>query len=140
MVSGNHWPCVHINSETRDGFYTDSIGREIPRDFEVTFSNIFQAICKIYEKKDDFIKSIKVAHEIQSTKSALKCAYFCVKNFINQRNDMNVCGAAPIFSTITMSDFKIATEFIRKRKMTRYYAWMNDLDSSSSFARKLLTK
>ena len=24
--------------------------------------------------------------------------------------------------------------------MTRYYAWMNDLDSSSSFARKLLIK
>ena len=140
MVSGNHWFCVHIDLETRNGLYTDSIGREIPRDFEDTFSNFFQAICKIYEKKHDFIKSIKVAHEIQSTKSALKCAYFCVKNFINQRNDMNICGAAPIFSTITMSDFKIATEFIRKRKMTRYYAWMNDLDSSSSFARKLLIK
>ena len=140
MVSGSHWPCVHVELETRDGLYTDSIGREIPRDFEDTFSNFFQAICKIYEKKHDFIKSIKVAHEIQSTKSALKCAYFCVKNFINQRNDMNVCRAAPIFSTITMSDFKIATEFIRKRKMTRYYAWMNDLDSSSSFARKLLIK
>ena len=140
MVSGNHWLCVHIDLETRDGLYTDSIGREIPRDFEDTFSNFFQAICKIYEKKHDFIKSIKVAHEIQSTKSALKCAYFCVKNFINQRNDMNICGAAPIFSTITMSDFKIATEFIRKRKMTRYYAWMNDVDSSSSFARKLLIK
>ena len=140
MVSGNHWLCVHIDLETRDGLYTDSIGREIPRDFEDTFSNFFQAICKICEKKHDFIKSIKVAHEIQSTKSALKCAYFCVKNFINQRNDMNVCGAAPIFSAITMSDFKIATESIRKRKMTRYYAWMNDLDSSSSFARKLLIK
>ena len=33
--------------------------------------------------------------------------YFCVKNFINQRNDMNVCAA--IFFAITMSDFKIAT-------------------------------
>ena len=140
MVSGNHWLGVHIDLETRDGLYTDSIGREIPRDFEDTFSNFFQAICKIYEKKHDFIKSIKVSHQIQSTKSALKCAHFCVKNFINQRNDMNVCGAAPIFSAITMSDFKIATESIRKRKMTRYYAWMNDLDSSSSFARKLLIK
>ena len=39
-----------------------------------------------------------------------------------------------------MSDFKIATEFIETQKMTRYYAWMNDLDSSSSFARKLLIK
>ena len=83
---------------------------------------------------------MQVAYEIQSTKSALKCAYFCVKTFINQRNDINVCGAAPIFSAVTMSDFKIAAEFIQKPKMTRYYAWMNDLDSYSSFARKLLIK
>ena len=32
------------------------------------------------------------------------------------------------------------TEIIPKRKMTRYHAWMNDLDSYSSFARKLLIK
>ena len=83
---------------------------------------------------------MQVIHENQSTKSADKCAYFCVKNFINQRNDMNVSGAAAIFFAITMFDFKIATEYIRKRKMTRYYAWMNDLDSFSSFARKLSIK
>ena len=53
---------------------------------------------------------------------------------------MNVCGAAAIFSTIAMSDFKIATELIRKRKMNRYYGWMNDLDSYSPSARKLLIK
>ena len=47
---------------------------------------------------------------------------------------MKVCGAAAIFSAITMCDFKIATEIIQKRKMTRYFAWMNDLDSYSSFA------
>ena len=53
---------------------------------------------------------------------------------------MNVCGAIAIFSAITMSGFKIATEFIRKGKMTRYYAWMNDLNSYSSFATDLLIK
>ena len=47
---------------------------------------------------------------------------------------MKVCGAAAIFSAITMCDFKIATEIIQKRKMARYFAWMNDLDSYSSFA------
>ena len=140
MVSGNHWSCVHFNLETGDGLYTDSIGREIPRNFQDIFSNFFQAICKVYEKNYDFIKPVQGAYEIQSTKSALKCAYFCVKTFINQRNDINVCGAAPIFSAVTMSDFKIAAEFIQKPKMTRYYAWMNDLDSYSSFARKLLIK
>ena len=43
----------------------------------------------------------KVAHEIQLTKSAHKCGYFCVKKCIDQRNDMNVCGAAAVFSAIT---------------------------------------
>ena len=81
---------------------------------------------------------MQVAHKIQSIKSAHKCAYFCVKNFINQRNDMKACGSAAIFSAITMSNFQVATEIIQKRKMTRCYAWMNDLDSYSSFARKLL--
>ena len=33
---------------------------------------------------------------------------------------MIVSGAAAIFSAIAMSDFTIATEIIRKRKMTRY--------------------
>ena len=46
MVSGNYWSCVRINLETGDGFYTDSIGREVPRDFEDTFSNFLK---KIYE-------------------------------------------------------------------------------------------
>ena len=64
------------------------------------------------QKNYDFIKFMKVIHEIQSTKSAQKCSYFCVKIFINQRSEMNVCGAAAIFSTIAMSDFKIATELI----------------------------
>ena len=53
---------------------------------------------------------------------------------------MNVCGVAAIFSAITMSDFTVATGIIRKRKMIRYCAWMNDLESYSSFARKLLIK
>ena len=51
MVSGNHWPCVLIKLATGDGIYTDSIGREVPRDFENTFSKFFQAIHKVYEKK-----------------------------------------------------------------------------------------
>ena len=134
----DYWSCVHINLETRDGLYTDSIGREVPRYFGDTFSNFFQAICKVCEKNFDFIKSTQVVHEIQSTKSVRTCEYFCVKNFIIQRNGMKVCGAAAIFSAITSSDFKIATEVFLKRKMTHYYAWMNDLESYSSFARKLL--
>ena len=40
-----------INLEAGDGLYADSIGREVPRDFEDTFSNFFQAIYKVYEKK-----------------------------------------------------------------------------------------
>ena len=92
-------------------------------------------------KKYDFIKSMQIAHEIQSTKSAHKSVYFCVKKIINQRSDIDVCGVAAIFSAITMSDFTITTEIIEKQKMTRYRAWMNDLESySSSFARKLLVK
>ena len=50
MVSGNHWSCLHIILETGDGLYTDSIGREIPRNFENTFSNFFQVICNILKK------------------------------------------------------------------------------------------
>ena len=51
MVSANHYSCVHINLETGDGLYTDSIGREVPCNFEDTSSNFFQAICKVYKKK-----------------------------------------------------------------------------------------
>ena len=51
MVSGNHWSCVHINLETGDGLYADSIGREVPRDFGDIFSNYVQAIWKVYKEK-----------------------------------------------------------------------------------------
>ena len=78
-------------------------------------ATFFKQYAKYTKKKDDFIKSMQVAHEIQSIKSTHKCGYFCVKNFINQRNDMNVSGASAIFSAITMSNFTIATEIIRKR-------------------------
>ena len=81
-----------------------------------------------------------VAYEIQWTKSAPKCGYFCVKKFLNQRNHMIVCGAAAIFSAITMCDCTIATKIIRRQKITRYCVLINDLESYSSFARKLLIK
>ena len=64
MVSGNYRSCVHINLETGDVLYADSIGQEVPCDFKDTFSNFFQAVCNVY-KKYDFIKSMQVAHEIQ---------------------------------------------------------------------------
>ena len=50
MVSENHWSCAHFNLETGDGLYADSIGREVPRDFQDTFSNFFQAICNYMKK------------------------------------------------------------------------------------------
>ena len=50
-VSENRWSCAHFNLETGDGLYAGSIGREVPRDFQDTFSNFFQTICKLYEKK-----------------------------------------------------------------------------------------
>ena len=105
-MSGNHWSCAHINLDTGDGLYADSMGREVPRTFEDKFCNFFQAIYKVYEKKYDFIKSMQVAHEIQSTKSAHKCGYFCVKNFIKQRNDISICGIVAVFSAITMSEYR----------------------------------
>ena len=79
---------------------------------------------------------MKVAQDIHSTKISDKCEYFRVKNSIYQRNGMIFCGAAAIFSAITMSDFIKDTEVIRKQKRTRYYASMNDLESYISFARK----
>ena len=52
---------------------------------------------------------------------------------------MIVCGeAAAIFSAIMMSSFTIATKIIGRRKMTRYCAWMNDLESYSSFCQKTI--
>ena len=86
---------------------------------ETHLATLFKQYAEYMEKNYDVVKSMQVAHEIQSTKSAHKCAYFCVKNFINERNDMKVCGAAAIFSAITMSDFKIATEIIGKRHVTK---------------------
>ena len=44
MVSGDHWSCEHINLETGDGLYADSIGRKVPHAFGDTFSNYFQTI------------------------------------------------------------------------------------------------
>ena len=69
MVSGNHWSCVHFNWETGDGLYTDSIGREVPLDFEDTFVNFFQVICKVYKNNTLLQK-------------ALKCGYFCLKKIL----------------------------------------------------------
>ena len=49
MVSENHQSCEHFNLETGDGlcrFYKT----RVPRDFQDTFSNFFQAIRKLYEK------------------------------------------------------------------------------------------
>ena len=51
MVSVNHCSCVHINLETGDELYADSIGREVPCNFGNTFSNFFQAICKVCKKR-----------------------------------------------------------------------------------------
>ena len=83
---------------------------------ETHLATFFKQYAKYTKETMTFIKSVQVVHEIQSTKNAHKCGQFCVKNFINQRNDMNVCGAAAIFSLITMFDFKIATELFENEK------------------------
>ena len=64
---------------------------------------------------------------------AHKCAYFCVKNVINQTKHMIVCGAAAIFSAIMMSDFTIATKIMRRRKMTRYCPWNHIVRSPENY-------
>ena len=51
MVSGNHWSYVHFNLETGDGIYADSIGRQVPHDFEDTISNFFFKQYAKYKKK-----------------------------------------------------------------------------------------
>ena len=89
---------------------------------ETHLATFFKQYAKYTKNKYDFIKSMQAAHEIQSTKSPHKCKYFNIKKIINQRNDMIVCGAAAKFSAVTMSDFTIATQIIRKRKMTCYCA------------------
>ena len=63
MVSGNHWSCVHINLETGDGLYADSIGREVPRDFGDTLATISSNMES--KQRKVFIKSMHVAYEIQ---------------------------------------------------------------------------
>ena len=83
---------------------------------ETHLATFFKQYGKYTKETMTFIKSVQVIHEIQSTKNAHKCGQFCVKNFINQRNGMNVCGAAAIFSAITMFDFKIATELFENEK------------------------
>ena len=90
MVSGNHWSCVHINLESGDGLYADSIGREVPRDFGDTFSNYFQAIWKVYKEKP-LSNPCTLLMKFNDQK-AHKYRYYCVKSFINQRNHMIVCG------------------------------------------------
>ena len=76
MVNENHWPCVLTNLETGVGLYKDSIGREVPPDFEDTFSNFFQAICKAYKKNYDFIKSMQIAHENNQQKARINVDIF----------------------------------------------------------------
>ena len=58
-----------LNLKTRDGLYTDSIGREVPRDFEGTFSNFFQAICKVYEKDYTLLNSCKLLIKFNEQKA-----------------------------------------------------------------------
>ena len=76
MVSGNHWSCVHINLKTGDRLYADSIGRGIPRDFEDTLSNIFQAICKVYEKNMTLLNPCKLLMKFNQQKARTNGAIF----------------------------------------------------------------
>ena len=55
MVSGNHWSCVHINLETGDGIYADSIGREVPCLYCVSSSKCLQT-----SQHDDHVKNSHV--------------------------------------------------------------------------------
>ena len=68
MVIGNHWSCVQIKLQTGDVLYADLIGREVPRDFEDTFSNFFQAICKVYEKNMTLLNPCKLLMQFNQQK------------------------------------------------------------------------
>ena len=79
VVSGNHWSCVHINLETGDGLYADSIGGEVPRNFGDTFSNYFQAIWKVY-KENTLSNPCTLLMKFNEQKArAQMCIFLCKK-------------------------------------------------------------
>ena len=96
MLSGNHWSCVHINLETGDGLYADSIGWEVPRHFGDTFSNYFQAIWKVYKEKT-LSNPCTLLMKFNEQKTHINVDIFDVKIVINQRNHMIVCGLLQYF-------------------------------------------
>ena len=73
MVSGNHWSCVHIILETGDGLYADSIGREVPRYLQDTFSNVFQPI---YEKHMTLINPCRLIMKLNQQKACTNVDIF----------------------------------------------------------------
>ena len=67
MVSGNHWSCVHIDIETGDGLYADSIGREVPRYFETHLATFFKEYAKC-TKKMTLLNSSKLLMKLDQQK------------------------------------------------------------------------
>ena len=78
MVSGNHWSCVHINLETGDGLYADSIGREVPRDFGDNLATIFKQYGK-YTKKNLYQIGARCLRNSMNKKRAQLWIFLCKK-------------------------------------------------------------
>ena len=97
MVSGNHWSCVHFNIETGDGLYADSIGREVPRYFEETFSNVFQAICKKYKKKWLYQIHPSCSWNSINKKCTQMWTFSCEKFYLSKKQHDCLWGCCNIF-------------------------------------------
>ena len=132
MVRENHWFCVHINLETGYELYADSIANSFSKTHLATF---FKEYAKHTKINMTLLNPCKFLMKFNQQEASTNVEIFMWKN-IYQRNDMIVCGAAAISSAIVMSDFTLTTDINRKGKLTRYYAWINDLETYSSSARK----
>ena len=69
MVSGNHWSCVHINLETGDGLYADSIGREVPRDSRTHLATFFEQYVKYTKESMTLLNPCKLFMKLNQQKA-----------------------------------------------------------------------
>ena len=68
--------------ETGDGLCTDSIRREVLHDFGDTFSNSFQAICKVYEKTMTLLNPCKLLMKFNQQKARTNVHIFEQKTLL----------------------------------------------------------
>ena len=134
---GNHWDFVHVRFHPNLWVYADTLGYPVPKNLSQCLENPNNAVGLIHKWGIYDEPNLIITH-FDDASNERQCTSSCIKYFLSQRNDMDLCGPASIVSAIVLSNDTFLSGILKAKSPLKRFSWLCILGKYSEFIRKVL--